>query len=248
MSCKTMRRKPNLFMLAIVVATGVVIAGDENWPQWGGPNRNFTVETSGLADAWPEDGPPKLWHRELGDGYSSIVYDDGVLYTMYRKERASDYEYTIALDAATGKTLWEYKNRAPQTGPDDSEWGGRGPNSTPLVVGNRLYTVGSYVVMHCFNKRTGEVLWKHDLVAEFGAVMSPSMGFCSSPIAYGKTVCVPIGCPPLRLFGGGRSLVAFDQATGKVAWKSLSFQRSESSPVLIKVFGQDQLVFHHYQL
>ena len=57
------------------------------WPQWGGPNRDFTVETSGLADTWPEDGPARLWHRELGDGYSAIVYDDGLLYTMYRKAR-----------------------------------------------------------------------------------------------------------------------------------------------------------------
>ena len=72
------------------------------WPQWGGPGRNFSVAVIGLAHPWPDDGPKKLWPRPLGEGYSTIVADDGVLYTMYRNDPA---EFTIALNAKTGETI-----------------------------------------------------------------------------------------------------------------------------------------------
>ncbi|MHC4696418.1 MAG: hypothetical protein ACYTFA_06735, partial [Planctomycetota bacterium] len=137
------RRQYNGSSLICLFAFGAVLttchAADKarsEWPQWGGPNRNFIVETGALADKWPEEGPPRLWHRELGEGYSSIVVDDGMLYTMYRKTPTSEEEYTIALDAGTGKTVWEHNAPSPFT-PDMARYG-PGPHSTPLVVGNRL--------------------------------------------------------------------------------------------------------------
>ena len=77
-----------------------------NWLQWGGPNRDFKVDATGLADEWPDDGPRKIWHRKLGTGYSAIVSDGAVLYTMYRTRKRDAYEYTIALDAAARAHAW----------------------------------------------------------------------------------------------------------------------------------------------
>ncbi len=54
------------------------------WTQWGGPQRNFTVNSTGLADKWPDGGPKKLWIRALGEGYSGILAAGGKLFTMYR--------------------------------------------------------------------------------------------------------------------------------------------------------------------
>src|SRR5262245_12856013 len=45
-------------------------APDTAWRQWGGPHRNFMVETTGLADTWPDTGPRVLWKRPLGPGHS----------------------------------------------------------------------------------------------------------------------------------------------------------------------------------
>ena len=45
----------------------------EDWLVWGGKNRDFLVDSSGLADSWPAAGPRKLWSRALGDGYSAIA-------------------------------------------------------------------------------------------------------------------------------------------------------------------------------
>ena len=41
------------------------------WTQWGGPNRNFQTQARGLKDTWPAAGPPVVWKRALGEGYSA---------------------------------------------------------------------------------------------------------------------------------------------------------------------------------
>jgi hypothetical protein len=142
------------------------------WSQWGGPQRNFIVADAGLAEVWPESGPPVLWSRPLGTGHSAIVADEGRLYTMYRagngRARQGPWdaeEAVVALDAASGKTLWEH--RYPSRVEDFSF--GAGPHSTPLVVGDRVFTVGTNLQLFAFDKRTGKVLWSHDLIKDFGA-------------------------------------------------------------------------------
>src|SRR5215475_11120315 len=82
------------------VAKSRSVQSSEDWRVWGGKNRDFIVSTAGLADSWPAAGPHKIWSRDLGDGYSAIAEDNGVLYTAYRHD---SQEVIIALDAATGK-------------------------------------------------------------------------------------------------------------------------------------------------
>ncbi|MHC4698046.1 MAG: PQQ-binding-like beta-propeller repeat protein [Planctomycetota bacterium] len=233
--------------MAGVVAAGVAVEARGEWPQWGGPKRNFTVETTGLADKWPEDGPKKIWYRELGDGYSSILFSDGVLYTMYRRVMAAKDEVSVALDATTGKTIWEHRFSAPLTKPvDDSGWGGKGPNATPLIVADRIFTVGSHAVLHCLDKKTGTVVWMRDLAAEFGAPYpnAGQVGYSASPIAYKNTIIIPAGSKRPGNATGSGALIAFDQATGDVKWRTLDFEDRTSSPILINFHGQDQLVLH----
>ncbi len=218
------------------------------WPQFGGPNRNFIVDCKGLAEKWPEEGPKKLWSRELGDGYATILVDGDRLFTMYR---TNEDEFTVALDAKTGKTVWEHKNASPFT-KLMAEYG-PGPHTTPLIVGDRLYTIGTNAVMHAYDKKTGKVLWKHDLPAEYNAPV-PGRGYGASPIAYKNTVIVVVDRkreegeggrgqePPKPEPGKGQSLMAFDQETGSVVWKAQDFDMSYASPILIKFDGQDQLV------
>src|SRR5947207_10752404 len=75
------------------------------WTQWGGPNRNFQTDASGLKDQWPATGPKVIWKRPLGEGYSSPAVENGTLYTLYGKPRQ---EIVLAADANTGTTLWEH--------------------------------------------------------------------------------------------------------------------------------------------
>ena len=199
------------------------------WTQWGGPNRNFQTEASGLKDTWPASGPRVVWKRPLGEGYSSPVVEGGVLYTMYGKRGE---EVVLAANAETGVTLWE------QVGPmtfqsDAAGEMGNGPYSTPLIVGTRLFTTGVAGRLQCLEKATGKVLWTQQLWTDHqGSRMM--YGYASSPIAFRDTVIVPVGGP-------GKSLMAFQQADGKVAWSKGDFGNVYSSPILINIGGLEQL-------
>src|ERR1022692_1815017 len=127
----------------------------EDWPVWGGKNRDFIVKTSGLADSWPAAGPTKVWSRPLGDGYSAVAEEGGILYTAFRR---NSRDVITALDAATGKTIWEYEYENPFTN-DYSEAVGPGPYAMPQVVGDRVVTASG----------TGKPKWSHDLYSEFHA-------------------------------------------------------------------------------
>ena len=202
------------------------------WTQWGGAGQDFKSDSTGLADSWPADGPKKLWTRELGEGYSAILAENGRIYTMYR-DKADKKEIVIDMDAGTGETIWEYKYRSQPAEGHANEFG-RGPRSTPLIVGDRIYTIGVAGKMHCLNKKDGKKIWGKNLWGSFKG-NKLNHGYSSSPIAYGDTVIVLVG-------GKGASVVAFDQESGKTVWKSEGFENSYSTPKIIKVGGEDQLI------
>jgi len=110
-SAKTFQYRLGLLCLCWLALN--IIATAQSWPQWGGPQRNFMVEAKGLAETWPASGPKRLWSRSLGEGHSSIIVDADRLYTMYSK---GAQEFVVALDRATGKTIWEKGYAAPTTG------------------------------------------------------------------------------------------------------------------------------------
>ena len=108
------------------------------WLQWGGPNRNFKVDSVKLKTDWAEEGPKQLWKRQLGEGYSSICVDQGTLYTMFRR---GDEDVVTALSADTGETLWEYAYISLPWEEFSAQYG-PGPHATPLIVGNYIYAIG----------------------------------------------------------------------------------------------------------
>ena len=219
--------------LAMIAATPAP-ADDKaptSWPRWGGPSQDFRAPAEGLAASWPEDGPEKLWSRALGEGYSAILFEDSRLYTMYR---ANDKEAVVCLDARTGETVWEYTYEHGPS-PEHVRSYGAGPPSTPLIAGDLLFTVGVSGRMHALTKGDGKVIWSRELWGrEFGA--SPrGHGYSSSPAAYKDTVIVPVG-------GESSGLVAFDQKSGSVKWKALRFRNSHSSPRILDITGEQQIV------
>jgi len=251
-----MRLDGLVYRLAVLAAAVVTVAAAPraqhaeggpdaaaDWRQWGGPDRNFKSTASGLADAWPADGPPVLWSRPLGLGHSGIVVDDGRLFTMYRPGRElsragpwQEAEVVVALDAASGATLWEHRY---PSAPLDFSYGA-GPHATPLVVGDRVFTAGTNRQIHAFEKATGRVIWAHDLVRDFGApptLIRPGVkaGYGASPLAWRGLVIVTAG-------GDGQSVIAFRAADGTVAWKSGDFLISETSPLIVDVDGEPELI------
>jgi outer membrane protein assembly factor BamB len=237
-------------LLAVFVC-GTWLTGSANaqWLQLGGPNRDFKVESSKLADKWPEAGPPIVWRRDLGDGYSSILVDGERLFVTYRKDAD---EHVVCLNRDSGRTVWDYAYPAAVTESSILQFG-PGPRSTPLIAGSHIYTIGVRMVMHCLEKETGKVVWQRDLQKEFGPDV-PGRGYSPSPILYRDTIIVPVGgrknladdpagehlhnAPGLD----GQAWVGLDLKSGATRWKNQSFAVALSSPVIITFAGQEQLL------
>src|SRR5581483_10715205 len=219
------------FLLAAGVAASSATPSSQGvpWTQWGGPHRNFTTEASGLKSSWPAAGPKVIWQRPLGEGYSSPSVENGVLYTMYGRHGE---EIVTAIDAATGKTIWEHTT--PLSFRSDAPEMGNGPYSTPLIAGDLLFTTGVAGRLQSIDKKSGRLLWTQMLWADHGGTQL-MYGYASSPIAFRNLVIVPVG-------GKGKATMAFAQADGKVVWAKGSIPNAYSSPLLIRVDGLDQLV------
>jgi outer membrane protein assembly factor BamB len=213
----------------------------EHWLTWGGPRRNFIVSASGLESSWPEGGPRRIWSRPLGDGYSAIAEENGILYTAYR--RGSD-DVVTALDAESGKTIWETAYAAPFQNAGGGEIA-NGPYAMPQVVGDRLVTASGVGKISSLDKQTGRIVWSHDVYTEYGGTRLP-FGYSCHALPYKDTLIVLVGGRGglmSRLTGAsGSGVIAFKQSDGAVAWQNLSFDNAHSSPLLISVDGQAQVV------
>lgn len=242
--------------MGIAIFSGNTVA---QWNQWGGPERDFKVKSSNLANDWPEGGPQKIWSRSLGEGYSSIAVDDGKLYTMYRD---GDDEIIIALRADNGETIWKHRysssvvdenaepdqtDEAKSDKKDDKDSKkepkvknkfetrfGTGPNSTPLIHHGKVFALGVNGNLFCLDQKSGKPVWSHDLVKDHGAKY-PEFGFSSSPIVYKNSLIYSVG-------GKGCGMMAFDLNSGSVIWKKNDFENTYSSPIIIRVGGQDQAI------
>jgi outer membrane protein assembly factor BamB len=201
-----------------------------DWLVWGGPTRDFKSPATGLAASWPTAGPRRLWTRALGEGFSAAAVEGNRLYTTYSPRPGT--EIVIALDASTGKTVWEYAYET--TVNQGAKDVGFGPYAMPQVIGDRLVTVGGTGRLHSLDKRTGKPVWSHDLLTEFGG----------DPLPYGYSChALPYRNLLILLVGGKRqAIVAFNQTDGRLVWGKHAFANAHSSPLLIDVDGQPQVV------
>jgi outer membrane protein assembly factor BamB len=233
----TIRSVVRLLLLASVTIAPATLAGQTSpsWTQWGGSRRDFVSDSTGLASSWPASGPKKLWSRSLGEGHSSVLVENGRLYTMYRQvaqPASAHQEVVAALDATSGKTIWEFKYPAPTSGIQFDQ--GLGPHSTPLIAGNRVFAASSRSELFALDKTTGKRIWSHDFVKEYNAPLT-GRGYSGSPLLYNGTIIVTMG-------GANQAVAAFDQASGKLLWRSGYFVWAPASPILIDVDKQPQLV------
>src|SRR5467141_760941 len=95
-------------LIGVVAAAGLTaVVGAQNagpdWPQWRGPNRDGTVSMLTAPKAWPESMTRK-WKFEVGTGYATPIVVGNRVYAFTRQE---ENEVMRALDAGSGKVVWE---------------------------------------------------------------------------------------------------------------------------------------------
>jgi outer membrane protein assembly factor BamB len=210
-----------------------VMAGDNDWPQWQGPDRTAVSKEKGLLQEWPKDGPPLAWKtRGLGGGDSAPSVAGGGIFGM--SSRGAD-EVAWALSEKDGKEVWAIRlgPAVQQRMPQSKE----GPGCTPTFDGERLYTLGMGGEVTCLQAKDGNILWQVSLTKEFGGKV-PMWSYRESPLVDGdKVVCTP--------GGDGATLVALDKLTGKTAWKRVvpgSRGPAYASAIAIDFDGQREYV------
>ncbi len=216
-----------LWRILLTVAGSVTLVAGADWPQFMGPNGDGTSAEKGLLRAWPADGPKALWTFAMGPGYGGAAIRDGKVYVLDRVDKKKDV--LRCLDLGSGKEEWTFSYDAP------GEVNHEGSRSTPAVTENYVYTVGPFGHFHCLDRATHQVVWKKNLVTDYGT-KPPRWAVGQSPLLYENLVVV---APQADLVG----VVAFDQATGAEKWRSGEIgAMGYCSPMKITIDQVDQIV------
>ncbi|MDE2756222.1 MAG: hypothetical protein OXI92_06695, partial [Acidobacteriota bacterium] len=115
-------------------AVGPVAAGDSDWPQFLGPQRNGVYGGPAISGSWPASGPPVLWRKPVGEGFSGAVAQAGRLILFHRLQSRERVE---CLETQSGRPLWQYDY--PTDYRDDFGFDG-GPRATPSIWDGKVYT------------------------------------------------------------------------------------------------------------
>jgi alcohol dehydrogenase (cytochrome c) len=124
---------------------------------------------------------------------------DGIMYVTAPNQ-------CFALDAGSGRLLWRF-NRPRQAGMS----GAAGSNRGVGVAGDRLFMQTDNAHMIALNRFTGELLWDSEI-----ADWRQNYFSTSAPLPAGNLIVGGVGGGE---HGANGVLVAFDQATGKEAWR-----------------------------
>lgn len=201
------------------------------WSQFRGPNRDGHAPMFQAPASWPE-APKELWKVEVGEGQASPVVSGGKIYLMARQ---GDDEVAMALDLASGKTLWSHGFPTPYEMHQAAIKFGKGPRSTPVVVDGVACFLGVDARFSCHAAADGTVLW----VRDFSEKSAPEETFCGSamtPLVDAGTIFVHLGDDR-----AGR-LFAADLHSGEEKWGWEGQGPGYASPLMVEIGGQRQLV------
>lgn len=212
----------NLAALLLVAAA----PGTSDWPRYQGPEG--LGRTPPGSEAWDAESPLEVvWSIELGPGYGGAAIRDSEVYLLDRVGGERDVLRVFDLDS--GEDLWEAGYDAP----------GRlnfpGSRTVPAVEEDLVYTAGGFGHITCFDRESREIVWTVDMVEEYQGEV-PMFGYSASPIPYEDLLFVT----PL---GPAAGIVALDRFTGAEVWRSGGLGFSHSTPTIVRLHGEDQLVF-----
>jgi outer membrane protein assembly factor BamB len=211
-------------LLAALPATVSNRAFDD-WPQWRGPNRDGRSAETGLLKTWPAGGPPLAWQATgIGEGYSSFATSQGRVFTLGAR---GNTEYVVALDAASGKRIWETAH-----GTRFSNDRGDGPRGTPTVDGDRVYAFGASGDLSVLDAATGKVHWTVNVLKQYRG-SNIQWGLSESPLVLSDRILV----------NAGGTIVALKKTDGTAIWKTDGDEAGYSSAVLHKIGNVSQAIY-----
>jgi outer membrane protein assembly factor BamB len=196
-------------LVCLAVWCGAVTAWTE-WPLYRGPQGNG-ASAERLRTDWNDHPPERRWRTPLTNGLSSVTVSGGRVFTQVRVGSFLEgTEVCVALEADTGRFLWT-RPVGQARYPDGGVGSDDGPRTTPVVRGDRVFVLGSYLDLHCLAASEGTTVWSRNLRAELGGSVIPWQN-AASPLLEGELLLLNCNAPP-------RALVALRQSDGEEVWR-----------------------------
>lgn len=208
-----------------ILLPDIPVEGD--WPAFRGPNRDSTAAGVTFDTDWVNTPPKEVWRRSIGLGWSSFTVVNGYLFTQ---EQRGDGEFVVCYRADNGEEVWT--NRASARFEDPM---GSGPRATPTYAKGQLFTQGGTGVLQCLDATTGEQIWQSNVQSDTDAPL-PQWGFASSPLLASGKVIVFTGA------SNGKSVIAYDVASGEIAWTAGAGSHGYCSGQLATFEGTPQVL------
>ena len=219
--------------LIIFLFCDFTVFAQNNWPAFHNSDQTNKSKETGLISKWPADGPELAYTISgIGEGYSSIIIADGLLYTAGTKDQQS-YVYAFDTD---GKQIWKQTNgKAWET---TMSWAVSytGTRSTPAYDNGIVYHLGEMGRLAAFEAKTGKEIWSLDIREQFDAPV-PEYGYSESVLVDGdRLYCSPAGKKGF--------IICLEKKTGKVLWvnTSISGEAAYNSSVILESAGYRQIV------
>lgn len=221
---------------ALLSATATVPAVADDWPQWGGPERDLVWREKGIVKTLPkpdENGMlPREWSTPIGEGYAGPAVANGRVFVMDFVDRRTlrGTERILCLDAGDGSIVWKHETPVQYEVSYPA-----GPRCTPLIHDGRVYAVGAMGHFFCLDEKSGDVLWKKDFRKDYNTKL-PSWGMVATPLVDGDQLITLVG-------GADKALVvSFDRKTGKENWRALESGMVGYAPPVMFTFGKTRQV------
>jgi outer membrane protein assembly factor BamB len=216
----------------------------DDWPQWLGPKRDAIWREDGILKKFPPGGLKVLWRKPIGSGYTGPAVAGGRVFVMDRfpptdevgkapplGEGEKHHERILCLDAKTGEQLWKHEYEVVFKGLSYPF----GARTTPLVEGDKVYTLGAMGDLLCLDSSSGNVNWHKNIPQEYKAPV-PLWGYSAHPLIIGDALFTLAG-------GDGSAIVALNKRDGKEKWRNLSSKDvGYAPPTLVEVDGIPHLI------
>jgi len=202
------------------------LTGLFEWPMF-----RYGLNNSGYSPSLAPDDNTVLWSKYIGDWVdSNPTIKDEKLYIVgdnYHQQGGADL---WCLNPFTGDEIWKTNI------PDEFVWG------SPTVANDRVYVLGTYFNLYCYDANNGDLLWDFEsyghcgpMVVEdklyFGCSLGDKNGFYCLNATTGEIIWVhdPItpysACTPAIVdgkvyIGNGWYFYCLDAETGAEIWNS----------------------------
>jgi outer membrane protein assembly factor BamB len=197
------------------------------WPGFLGPTHSpLSPETKLRGDL---KDLPIVWEVEKGTGYAhpAIVGDRLILFHRVKNE-----EVVECLHPQTGQRYWRFAYTCKY---EDRYGYTNGPRCAPTIDAENslVFTYGVEGKLHALDLKTGQVVWKRDILADFK--LEPNFfGVGASPLLEGGLLIINVGAKDA-------CVVAFDPKSGRAKWAAAvpkDWGPSYASPIPATVLGQ----------